>query len=90
MNKSNCLNLIQAGSYGKVIVISEKIIISHNREKFIIWNIETGRNIGEIKLDDIRNIMKWLITLNRSVLIIQIVKNILNSLLHRAQVLVDC
>ena len=51
LNKSNCLNLIQAGSYGKVIVISEKIIISHNREKFIIWNIETGRNIGEIKLD---------------------------------------
>jgi WD40 repeat protein len=52
LNKSNCLNVIQAGSYGKVIVISEKIIISHNKEKFIIWDIDYCRNIGEIKLDN--------------------------------------
>ncbi len=52
MNKSKCLKVIEADSCRNLIVISDKIIISHKGKSLFIWNVKTGTKTGEIEIND--------------------------------------
>jgi len=52
LNESTCLKSIKAGSSDDLIVISDKMIISHRGKSLVIWNVETGENTGEIRIND--------------------------------------
>jgi WD40 repeat protein len=52
LNKSKCIKVIVTDSCGDLIVISDKIIISKKDKSLVVWNVETGKTNGEIKIND--------------------------------------
>lgn len=52
LNKSKCIKLIVTDSCGDLVVISDKIIISKKDKSLFVWNVETAKTNGEIKIND--------------------------------------
>ncbi len=54
LNETTCLKSIKASfeSCRKLIVISDKIIISQRDQSLLIWNVETGEKTGEIEINE--------------------------------------